>query len=115
MEHPYVDCIGHLTGRKIGRREGSRIDLDRVIAGALATGTFLEINSQPERLDLTDTHARAACEAGVRVVINSDAHHTAGLDYAELGVGQARRAWLTKAEVLNTRSWAQVEKLRKRR
>ena len=83
--------------------------------GALATGTFLEINSQPERLDLTDTHARAACEAGVRVVINSDAHHTAGLDYAELGVGQARRAWLTKAEVLNTRSWAQVEKLRKRR
>ena len=64
MENPYVDCIGHLTSRKIGRRAPSEIDVERVIEKALETGTFLEINSQPDRLDLTDVHARAAREAG---------------------------------------------------
>jgi DNA polymerase (family X) len=115
MESPYVDCIGHLTGRKIGRRDPASIDLERVIEGALATGTFLEINSQPDRLDLSDVHARAAREAGLKLVIDSDGHRVAALDYVELGVGQARRAWLTKDDVVNTRTWKQVERIRKRR
>ena len=115
MENPYVDCIGHPTGRKIGRREASPIDLERLIEKALETGTFLEINSQPDRLDLSDVHARAAAEAGLRLVIDSDAHQTSALDYVELGAGQARRAWIGRDGVLNTRPWAQVEKLRKRR
>ena len=115
MENPYVDCIGHLTSRKIGKRDPSGIDVERVIEKALETGTFLELNSQPDRLDLTDVHARAAREAGLKLVIDSDAHQVSALAYVELGVGQARRAWLTKADVVNTRSWKQVEKLRKRR
>ena len=115
MENPYVDCIGHLTGRKIGRREPSGVDVERVIETALETGTFLEINSQPDRLDLSDVHARAAREAGLRLVIDSDAHQTAALAYVELGVGQARRAWLTREDVVNTRTWKQVERLRKPR
>jgi DNA polymerase (family 10) len=115
MDNPYVDCIGHLTSRKIGRRDPSHIDVERVIEKAAETGTFLEINSQPDRLDLTDVHARAAREAGLKLVIDSDGHQVSALTYVELGVGQARRAWLTKDDVLNTRSWKQIEKLRKRR
>lgn len=115
MENPYVDCIGHPTGRKIGRREGAAIDLDRVIAKALETGTFVEINSQPDRLDLGDVHARAVAEAGLRLVIDSDAHQVSALDYVELGVGQARRAWLRPDDVVNTLGWAEIEQIRKRR
>lgn len=115
MDSPYVDCIGHLTGRKIGRRPPTSVDVQRVIEKALETGTFLEIDSQPDRLDLTDVHARAAREAGLKLAIDSDGHEVAALDYVELGVGQARRAWLTKDDVLNTRTWKQIEKLRKKR
>ncbi len=115
MENPYVDCIGHLTGRKIGRRAPAAIDLERVIEKALETGTFLEMNSQPDRLDLSDVHARAAREAGVKLVIDSDGHQTAALGYVELGIGQARRAWLGKEDVVNTRTWKQIGRLRKRR
>ena len=115
MENPYVDCIGHPTGRRISTRPPSPIDVERVIEAALRTGTFLEINGQPDRLDLTDVHARAAREAGLKLVIDSDGHQISALDYVELGVGQARRAWLTKADVLNTRTWKQIERLRKKR
>jgi DNA polymerase (family X) len=115
MENPYVDCIGHPTGRRISKRQPSPIDLERVIEKALETGTFLEVNSQPDRLDLSDMHARAAREAGLKVVIDSDGHQIGALDYVELGIGQARRAWLTKDDVLNTRTWKQIEKLRKQR
>ncbi|HVC86348.1 MAG TPA: DNA polymerase/3'-5' exonuclease PolX [Gaiellaceae bacterium] len=115
MDNPYVDCIGHLTGRKIGKRPPAPVDLQRVLEHGLETGTFVELNSQPDRLDLSDVHARAAREAGLKVVIDSDGHRVAALDYVELGVGQARRAWLTKDDVLNTRTWKQIEKLRKRR
>jgi DNA polymerase (family 10) len=114
MESPYVDVIGHPTNRRIANRQPAHIDLERVIEKALETGTFLEINSQPDRLDLTDVHARAAREAGLKLVIDSDGHQIGALDYVELGVGQARRAWLTKDDVLNTRTWKQIEKLRKR-
>ena len=86
-----------------------------MIEKALETGTFLEINSQPDRLDLTDVHARAAREAGLKLVIDSDGHQISALGYVELGVGQARRAWLTTDDVVNTRTWKQIERLRKRR
>ena len=115
MESPFVDCIGHPTNRKIGRRSPAPIDLDSVLAKALETGTFVELNSQPDRLDLSDVHVRAARDAGVKVVIDSDGHQLSALDYVELGVGQARRAWLTPDDVLNTRTWKQIEKLRKKR
>jgi DNA polymerase (family X) len=115
MESPYVDCIGHPTSRRIGNRPPAPIELERVIEKALETGTFLELNSQPDRLDLSDVHARAAREAGLKVVIDSDGHQIGALDYVELGVGQARRAWLTRDDVVNTRTWKQVEKLRKKR
>jgi DNA polymerase (family X) len=115
MESPYVDCIGHVTNRKIGKRQPAPVDLERVIEKAVETGTFLEINSQPDRLDLSDVHARAAREAGLKVVIDSDGHSVGALAYVELGVGQARRAWMTKDDVLNTRSWKQIEKLKKKR
>jgi DNA polymerase (family X) len=115
MESPYVDCIGHVTNRKIGKRAPAPVDVERVIEQALATGTFLEINSQPDRLDLTDVHARAAREAGLKVVVDSDGHEVGALDFVELGVGQARRAWMTKDDVLNTRTWKQIEKLKKKR
>jgi DNA polymerase (family 10) len=113
MENPHVDVIGHLTGRKIGKRQPAPVNLERAIEKALETGTFLEINSQPDRLDLSDVHARAAREAGLKLVIDSDGHQVAALDYVELGVGQARRAWLTKDDVVNTRTWKQIEKLKK--
>ena len=115
MDNPYVDCIGHLTGRRIGTRGPRDVDVERVIEKALATGAFLEINGQPDRLDLRDVHARAAKEAGLKLVVSSDAHQIRAQDYVELAVGQARRGWLTKDDVLNTRTWKQVEKLRRKR
>ncbi|HEU4943315.1 MAG TPA: DNA polymerase/3'-5' exonuclease PolX [Gaiellaceae bacterium] len=114
MENPHVDCIGHMTARKLNRRDGADIALDRVFEKAVETGTFVEINSQPDRLDLRDTHARAAAEAGVRIVVNTDSHEVGALDFAELGIALARRAWLTKEQVVNTRTWKQIEKLRGR-
>jgi DNA polymerase (family 10) len=115
MENPYVDCIGHLTGRKLNKRPPVEIDLERVIEKALETQTFLEMNSQPDRLDLRDVHARAAREAGLKLVVNSDGHEIGAQDYVEFGIGQARRAWLTKTDVVNTRTWKQIERIRKRR
>jgi DNA polymerase (family X) len=113
MENPHVDMIGHLTARKINIRGPADVDVERVVEKAVATGTFLEINSQPNRLDLRDTHARLAGEAGVKIAVNTDAHQLSALQHIEMGVAQARRAWLTKEQVLNARSWAQIEKLRK--
>jgi len=113
MDNPHVDCIGHLTGRRLLKRAGAPVDVERVVAHAVETGTALEINSQPDRLDMRDTHARLAGEAGVRIPITTDAHSVGALGYAELGVAQARRAWLTKEQILNTRSWREIAKLRK--
>jgi DNA polymerase (family X) len=113
MDNPHVDCIGHLTGRRLLKREGAPVDVERVVAHAVETRTAVEINSQPDRLDMRDTHARLAGEAGVLIPINTDAHSVGALGYAELGVAQARRAWLTKEQILNTRSWRDVKKLTK--
>jgi DNA polymerase (family X) len=113
MDNPRVDSIGHLTGRRLLKRAGAPVDVERVVEHAVETGTALEINSQPDRLDMRDTHARLAGEAGVLIPITTDAHSVGALDYAELGVAQARRAWLTKEQILNTRSWREMAKLRK--
>jgi DNA polymerase (family 10) len=113
MASPHVDCIGHLTSRKIGKRGPSEVDVEKVVEAALETGTFLEINSQPDRLDLRDANARLAGEAGLTLVISSDGHSTGALGYVDLGIAQARRAWLTKEQILNTRPWAEIQKLRK--
>ena len=109
MENPHVDCIGHPTTRKLNRRGGVDIDIDKVIAKGLETGTYLEINSQPDRLDLRDADARVAGEAGLPLVISTDAHELGALEFIELGVAQARRAWLTKDQIVNTRPWSDVK------
>jgi DNA polymerase (family 10) len=113
VENPHVDCIGHLTGRRLSRRAGADVDVERVVARCAATGTALEIDAQPDRLDLRDVHARLAGESGIKVCIDSDAHSIAALGYVDYGVAVARRAWLTKEQILNTRSWAEIEKLRR--
>ena len=113
MDNPNVDMIGHLTARKINIRRPADVNIEQVVEKAVETGTFLEINAQPNRLDLRDAHARMAAEAGVVIAVNTDAHELRALQHIEMGVAQARRAWLTKEQVLNTRTWAQIEKLRK--
>jgi DNA polymerase (family 10) len=115
MDNPYVDVIGHLTGRRIRTRGPRDVNVERVIEKALETGVFLEINGQPDRLDLRDVHARAAKEAGLKLVLDSDAHEIRSQSYVELAVAQARRGWLTKQDVVNTRTWKQLEKLRRKR
>jgi DNA polymerase (family 10) len=111
IENPDVDCIGHLTGRLIGRREPYPVDVEAVAEAAARTGTMLEINGNPNRRDLSDRHARLAADAGATIVLNTDAHGVDTLANMQYAVGTARRAWLTKAEVANTRSWAGFKKL----
>src|SRR5918994_1582487 len=114
MEHPLVDLIGHPTGRLIERREAYALNLDSVIAKAVETGTFLEINANPDRRDLNDVYARAAAEAGVTLLVNSDAHWPRTLKNMRYGIATARRAWLTAEQVGNTRPWAELARMRKR-
>jgi DNA polymerase (family X) len=115
IEHPLVDAIGHPTGRLIGRREPYAVDLEAVFAAAARTGTLLEINANPDRRDLSDVHARAAVQAGVSIVIDSDAHRVETLANMRWGVATARRAWLRSEDVVNTRPWAELRKRRGRR
>ncbi len=114
MEHPLVDVIGHPTGRLIGRREPYPLDIERVVKAAVRTGTFLEINANPNRRDLNDSYARLAGEAGALLTIDADAHGVDTLDNTRYGVATARRAWLTADQVANTRPWPDLDKLRKR-
>jgi DNA polymerase (family X) len=114
VEHPLVDAIGHPTGRLIERRAPYAIDLDAVFAAAARTRTMLEINANPDRRDLSDVHARAAVAAGVMILIDSDAHRTSTLANMRWGVATARRAWLTREDVVNTRPWAELRKLGKK-
>ena len=113
-EHPWIDCIGHPTGRKIESRPPYDVDMEQVIAAAARTGTMLEINSAPDRRDLNDIHSSAARDAGVRIVVDSDAHGTNTLGITVWGIATARRAWLTKADVANTLPWTDFAPLRKR-
>jgi DNA polymerase (family 10) len=113
IEDPNVDCIGHLTGRLINRREPYGIDVEAVAEAAARTGTMIEINGNPNRRDLSDRHARLAADAGVRIVLNTDAHGVDTLDNMAYAVATARRAWLTKSDVANTRTWTEFKKLLK--
>lgn len=102
IEHPCVDCIGHPSGRIINARPGMELDIDRLAAGAAAHDVALEINAHHFRLDLPDTHVRAAIAAGARICINTDAHSIEDLDMMRYGVLTARRGWATRDDVLNT-------------
>jgi DNA polymerase (family 10) len=104
LRHPSVDILGHPTGRLIGKRASARFDLAEVVKVAVGEGVMLEINAQPERLDLDDVAARAALEAGATLVISTDAHAPAELGFMHWGVDQARRAWASKHDVANTRT-----------
>ena len=114
IENPHVSVIGHPTGRLLNRRPPYDVDIEAVIAAAARTGTCLEINANPWRLDLNDHHAAAAKKAGVKIVISTDAHSTRGLDVMRCGVLQARRAGLEAGDVANTRTLAGLRKLMKR-
>jgi DNA polymerase (family X) len=113
IENPDVDCIGHLTGRLIGRREPYGIDVEAIAEAAARTGTMIEINGNPNRRDLSEHHARLATEAGVDIVLNTDAHGVDTLDNIAYAVATARRAWLTPADIANTRGWREFKRLLK--
>ncbi len=113
IEHPLVDAIGHPTGRLIERRRPYAIDLQAVLEAAARSRTMLEINANPSRRDLSDVHARAAVRAGAGILIDSDAHRTATLANMRWGVATARRGWLTRGDVANTRTWDEFQGLRK--
>ncbi|MEA2201574.1 MAG: polymerase [Solirubrobacteraceae bacterium] len=113
IDHPLVGAIGHPTGRLIERRAPYAVDLAAVFSAAARTGTMLEINANPDRRDLSDVHARAAARAGVLILIDSDAHRIATLQNMRWGVATARRAWLTKDDVANTRPWRELAGLAK--
>jgi len=111
IEHPYVDCIGHLTGRKIERRPPYEIDFEAIVEAAVRSDTLLEINASPDRRDLNEHHARAAAAAGVQIVINCDAHRVGGFEVARYGIATARRAWLSASQIANTRPWSELAEL----
>jgi DNA polymerase (family 10) len=114
IEHPLVDAIGHPSGRKIEQRQGYEVDMEAVIEAAARTKTMLEINANPDRRDLSELHARAAAEAGVMLVINTDSHRVGGFRVARYGIATARRAWLGATQIANTRPWSELLTLRKR-
>ncbi|MGB8854610.1 MAG: DNA polymerase/3'-5' exonuclease PolX [Pirellulales bacterium] len=114
IENPFVSVIGHPTGRLINRRPAYDVDIEAVIEAAGRTGTFLEINANPWRLDLDDRHAAAAKRAGVKLVISTDAHSTRGLDVMRCGILQARRAGLEASDIANTRTLPLLKKLMRR-
>jgi len=114
IENPLVNIIAHPSGRLIGKRAPYAIDMERVIAAAAANGCALEINSQPERLDLNDVHIKAAKAAGVKLVLSTDAHDPGSLDLMRYGIDQARRGWLEAGDVVNTRPLADMMRRLKR-
>jgi DNA polymerase (family 10) len=103
IEHPHVTMLGHLTGRLLLEREGYDVDVDRIVDAAVANGVAIELNASPMRLDMDWRHWRKAAEKGLLTSINPDAHRTAQLEYFKVGVGAARKGWLTRSQVLTTR------------
>jgi len=114
MNNRRVSIIAHPTGRLIGEREPYDIDMERVIAAARDFSCHLEVNSQPDRLDLNDNYIHAAKQAGVTLAISTDAHSVDAYECIRFGIDQARRGWLTAADVINTRSLAELRRLLKR-
>jgi DNA polymerase (family 10) len=114
MDNPNFNILGHPTGRLINEREPYRLDMEKIMKAALERGCFLELNAHPDRLDLTDHHCRMARDMGLKMAISTDAHSIQGLKNMKYGVYQARRGWLTKHDVINTRKVADLLKLLKR-
>jgi DNA polymerase (family 10) len=114
MDNPYFHILAHPSGRLIQRREPYEVDMERLIKGAQERGCFLELDAQPDRLDLIDIHCKLARDLGVKVAIATDAHSIADLGFMRWGIGQARRGWLAAADVLNTRPWPELKQLLKR-
>lgn len=108
LDNPHVHILAHPTGRRINERGPMALDLGRVLEAAAEKGCFVELNAQPDRLDLTDVYCRRARELGVKVSIGADAHWKSGLDALRHGVNQARRGWLAPDDVLNTRPWDEI-------
>jgi DNA polymerase (family 10) len=115
LENPYLHILGHPTGRLLGRREPFPIDMEAVIDAAVRTGTVLEINASPDRMDLNDLYARRAKEKGARLSVNADAHSPAGLGLLSWGLHMARRAWLTPEDVINTYSLTELRGILKQK
>ncbi len=115
MDNPYFNIFAHPTGRLINEREPYQIDLKRIMEGAKERGCFLEINSHPDRLDLSDSHSKMAKEIGVKLAISTDAHSINDLDFIRYGVDQARRGWLEPDDVVNTLHLKELKKLVKRK
>ena len=114
MDNPHFNILGHATGRLLLRREGYELDMERIIEHAQANGCFFEINANPNRLDLSEQHARLAKDAGVRIAVNTDGHSIEELDFMAAGINQARRAWLQPTDVLNTYPLKKLRQLLKR-
>ncbi len=114
MDNPYVDIIAHPTGRLISQREGYVVDLWKVMAKAAETGTWLELNAFPDRLDLNDVNCKAAKDMAIKISIGTDAHDTEGLSWMKFGIATARRGWLEPQDIVNTCSVAKLLKMRKR-
>jgi len=114
LDNPYVDILAHPSGRLISEREPYEVDMLRVIRAAKESGVHLELNAHPERLDLTEVHCRMAKEEGVLVAVSSDAHGIHEFDYLEYGIGQARRGWLEKDDILNTCTLSALKRLLRR-
>ena len=114
MDNPYLNILAHPTGRLINEREPYDIDLEKIMQKAKENNCILEINSQPSRLDLNDLNSRKAKEMGVKLVISTDAHSTTQYDFMRFGIGQARRGWIEKHNVINTRNINQLKKIIKR-
>lgn len=114
MENPYVDVIAHPTGRLISQREGYVVDLGKVMTTAAKTGTWLELNAFPDRLDLNDVHCKAAKDLGIKISIGTDAHGIDGLYWMKFGIATARRGWLEPQDIVNTLAIEKLLKSRKR-
>jgi DNA polymerase (family 10) len=114
MDNPYFNILAHPSGRLIQRREPYEVDMERLIQAARERGCFMELDAQPDRLDLIDIHCKLAKDLGVKVAISTDAHSTADLGFMRWGLGQARRGWLEAADVLNTRPWPALKQILKR-
>ena len=113
MDSRYFSILAHPSGRLLNEREAYEVDMSQIIEAARQRGCYLELNSQPQRLDLIDTYCQMAKEQGVLISINSDSHSINGFDLLEGGIYQARRGWLEKDDVLNTRSLRELRKLLK--
>ncbi len=111
MDRPYFSILAHPSGQFLTERAPFRVDMEKIIRHARQRGCYLELNSQPKRLDLNDIYCRLAREEGVLISINSDSHSERGFNDLILGIDQARRGWLEKDDVLNTRPLAELRRL----